>query len=43
MLCVNNEDLHARAKLLRSWGRSSSLYIDSETIENRFKCASRWY
>ncbi|MCF6806988.1 aminotransferase class I/II-fold pyridoxal phosphate-dependent enzyme [Thiotrichales bacterium 19S9-12] len=36
MLCVNDEELNARAKLLRSWGRSSSLYIESEAIENRF-------
>ncbi|MBV1927063.1 MAG: DegT/DnrJ/EryC1/StrS family aminotransferase, partial [Rhodobacteraceae bacterium] len=25
-----------KALLLRSWGRSSSLFVDSETIENRF-------
>ena len=25
-----------RAKLLRSWGRSSSIFVDSEKIENRF-------
>lgn len=36
MLCVNNQELADRAKLLRSWGRSSSLYVDSEAIENRF-------
>jgi len=36
MLCVNEEILAERAKLLRSWGRSSSLFIESEAIENRF-------
>tara|TARA_R110000868_G_scaffold69306_9_gene204261 strand:- start:1250 stop:2476 length:1227 start_codon:yes stop_codon:yes gene_type:complete len=36
MLCVNDEALSARAKLLRSWGRSSSLFVESEAIENRF-------
>jgi CDP-6-deoxy-D-xylo-4-hexulose-3-dehydrase len=36
MLCVN-EDAHLnRGKLLRSWGRSSSLFVESESIENRF-------
>lgn len=36
MLCVNTEALYDRARLLRSWGRSSSLFIESEKIENRF-------
>lgn len=36
MLTVNDEHLANRAKLLRSWGRSSSLFIESEAIENRF-------
>lgn len=36
MLCVNNDELAMRAKLLRSWGRSSSLFVESEAIENRF-------
>lgn len=36
MLCVNDERLLERAKLLRSWGRSSSLFVESEAIENRF-------
>jgi CDP-4-dehydro-6-deoxyglucose reductase, E1 len=36
MLCVNEEKLAKRAKLLRSWGRSSSLFVESEAIENRF-------
>lgn len=36
MLCVNDDELDQRARLLRSWGRSSSLYVESEAIENRF-------
>lgn len=36
MLCVNEERLASFAKLLRSWGRSSSLFVESEAIENRF-------
>jgi CDP-6-deoxy-D-xylo-4-hexulose-3-dehydrase len=36
MLCVNSEEFYNRAKLLRSWGRSSSLFVESEKIENRF-------
>lgn len=36
MLCVNEDRLADRAKLLRSWGRSSSLFVESEAIENRF-------
>lgn len=36
MLCVNDPKLAERAKLLRSWGRSSSLFVESEAIENRF-------
>jgi CDP-6-deoxy-D-xylo-4-hexulose-3-dehydrase len=36
MLCVNSDAQAQRAKLLRSWGRSSSLFVESEAIENRF-------
>lgn len=36
MLCVNEDELARRALLLRSWGRSSSLFVESEKIENRF-------
>lgn len=36
MLCVTDEELARRALLLRSWGRSSSLFVESESIENRF-------
>lgn len=36
MLCVNTDAHMERGKLLRSWGRSSSLFVESEAIENRF-------
>ena len=36
MLCVNTKTLFDRGRLLRSWGRSSSLFVESEKIENRF-------
>ena len=38
MICMNDPDLARRAKLLRSWGRSSSLFQNeaSEAIEHRF-------
>ncbi len=37
MLCLNNHKMYKEALLLRSWGRSSSLFKDnSEKIENRF-------
>ena len=36
-LAINNKDVLEKAKLLRSWGRSSSLFDEkSEAIENRF-------
>lgn len=36
MITTSNKDYANKAKLLRSWGRSSSLFNDSEAIENRF-------
>ncbi|MEM6812439.1 MAG: aminotransferase class I/II-fold pyridoxal phosphate-dependent enzyme [Pseudomonadota bacterium] len=37
MLCLNDDDHLKEAKLLRSWGRSSSIFDEkSEAIENRF-------
>ena len=36
-LAINEDNVLRRAKLLRSWGRSSSLFDEkSEAIENRF-------
>lgn len=37
MLCVNDTKIYKKAKLLRSWGRSSSLMTNSEDEKNRFK------
>ncbi|MDA9786381.1 aminotransferase class I/II-fold pyridoxal phosphate-dependent enzyme [bacterium] len=39
MLLTNDEKVSSHSKLLRSWGRSSSLFSDSEAIENRFNVA----
>ena len=37
MLCINDDDHLKESKLLRSWGRSSSIFDEkSEAIENRF-------
>ena len=37
MLCVNNPEFAKKAMLLRSWGRSSSLYVESESVQARFQ------
>lgn len=37
MLCTSDKDVFRKAKLLRSWGRASSIFKDSESIEDRFK------
>jgi CDP-6-deoxy-D-xylo-4-hexulose-3-dehydrase len=39
ILCVRDDEHARRARLLRSWGRSSSLFVESEKIENRFDVA----
>ncbi len=36
MICVNDDEHARKAKLLRSWGRASSLFTESESAENRF-------
>lgn len=36
MVCTSNEKIKNKIKVLRSWGRSSSLFKDSESISNRF-------
>jgi CDP-6-deoxy-D-xylo-4-hexulose-3-dehydrase len=36
MVCVRDDELARRARLLRSWGRTSSLFVDSESVETRF-------
>ncbi|MDG2061387.1 MAG: DegT/DnrJ/EryC1/StrS family aminotransferase [SAR86 cluster bacterium] len=37
MLCTSDDEILRKTKLLRSWGRASSIFQDSESIENRFK------
>tara|TARA_Y100000590_G_scaffold287825_1_gene324058 strand:+ start:5330 stop:6538 length:1209 start_codon:yes stop_codon:yes gene_type:complete len=39
IICTNNSKYAEKISLLRSWGRSSSLFTDSENIENRFNVA----
>ena len=36
MLCTSDSEILRKGKLLRSWGRASSIFEDSESIENRF-------
>jgi CDP-6-deoxy-D-xylo-4-hexulose-3-dehydrase len=36
IVCFNNFSLYQKAKLLRGWGRSSSLFNESESIDKRF-------
>ena len=36
IICTNDSDLSDKARLLRSWGRSSSLFQDSENVKDRF-------
>jgi len=36
MICVRDDELARRARLLRSWGRTSSLFVDAEAAEARF-------
>lgn len=36
IVVVNTEEYRNRAKMLRGWGRSSSLFNESESIESRF-------
>ena len=37
MLCTSDPEVLNKGKLLRSWGRTSSVFEDSESIEERFK------
>ena len=36
ILCTSNLKIYNKTRVLRSWGRSSSLFNNSESIENRF-------
>ena len=35
MFLTNDRKIYEKAKVLRSWGRMSTLYKDSENIKNR--------
>ena len=37
MIMLNNKNLRDKVKVLRGWGRSSSLFSESEDIKKRFK------
>lgn len=37
MVLTSSKKIYNKIKLLRSWGRSSSIFKDSESVENRFK------
>ena len=36
MVCFNNKNLYFKAKLLRGWGRSSTIFGETEDPKNRF-------
>lgn len=36
MVCFNKDAHYTKSKILRSWGRTSSIYKESENIKNRF-------
>lgn len=36
MLMINREDFRDRVKMLRGWGRSSAIFSESESIDQRF-------
>ena len=37
MLVTNNKNIYTKSKILRSWGRLSTLLKDSENIKDRLK------
>ena len=43
MFLTNDKKIYDRAKVLRSWGRMSTLYKDSENIKNRLNIKLRGY
>lgn len=43
MFLTNDKKMYERAKVLRSWGRMSTLYKDSENIKNRLNIKLRGY
>ncbi len=43
MFLTNDKKIYERAKVLRSWGRMSTLYKDSENIKNRLNIKLKGY
>ncbi len=43
MFLTNDKKMYERAKILRSWGRMSTLYKDSENIKNRLNIKLKGY
>ena len=43
MFLTNDKKIYEKAKVLRSWGRMSTLYKDSENIKNRLNIKLRGY
>lgn len=43
MFLTNDKKMYERAKVLRSWGRMSTLYKDSENIKNRLNIKLKGY
>jgi CDP-6-deoxy-D-xylo-4-hexulose-3-dehydrase len=36
LLCTNSEEIESRARILRGWGRRSSVFAESESVNARF-------
>ena len=43
MFLTNDKKIYERAKVLRSWGRMSTLYKDSESVNNRLNIKLKGY
>ena len=43
MFLTNDKKIYDRAKVLRSWGRMSTLYKDSESVNNRLNIKLKGY
>ena len=43
ILCVNKKSDYEKLRILRSWGRNSSIFKESEKIENRFNVKLKNY
>ena len=43
MFLTNDKKIYQQAKVIRSWGRMSTLYKDSENIKNRLNIKLKGY